>query len=135
MTRQTFFNFAALALLALLALNTASIARSLRRIERIDRHSLLGWYLIRPPIRPVEKTLLGMPTPIGIEDVKAPLLQWKVVETFPTEKECEAYQHGQAAFPGFYGPGGGRVPIITNPRPAVPWERCISADDTRLKKK
>jgi hypothetical protein len=103
MTRQTFFNLAALALLALLAINTASIARSLRRIERIDRHRLVGWYLMRPPIRPVGKTLLGMPTPIGIEDVKAPLSQWTIVETFTTEKEYEAYQHRQAAFPAYYG--------------------------------
>jgi hypothetical protein len=127
-TRQTFFNLAALALLALLALNTASIARSLRRIERIDRHRLVGWYLMSPPIRPVGKTLLG-PQPIETEDVEAPLSQWSIAGTFPTEAECEAYQHRQAA--RFEGgpPIASTSPIII----AAPWERCISADDPRLK--
>jgi hypothetical protein len=127
MTRQTFFNLAALALLALLALNTASIARSLRRIERIDRHRLVGWYLMSPPIRSVG-TLLW-PQPIG-PNVEAPLSQWSIAGTFPTEAECEAYQHRQAArFEG--GP-----PIITGGPPiitAAQGERCISADDPRLK--
>jgi hypothetical protein len=126
MTRQTFFNLAALALLALLALNTASIARSLRRIERIDRHRLVGWYLMGPPIRPDGTQL--WPTPIR-PGVEAPLSQWSIAGTFPTEGECEAYRHRQAAFPRFYGPGGGGPPIIT----AAQGERCISADDPRLK--
>jgi hypothetical protein len=128
MTRQTLFNLALLALLAVLALNTASIARSLRRIERIDRHRLFGWYLMRPPIRTVGKTLLG-PQPIETEDVKAPLSQWTIVETFTTEKECEAHRH--PALPGFYyGPGGGGMPmpIITGQS-----DQCIATDDPRLK--
>ena len=52
MTRQAFFNLAALALLALLALNTAGIARSLRRIERKERHPTL--FLIKAPTLSME---------------------------------------------------------------------------------
>jgi hypothetical protein len=126
MTQQTFFKLAALALLALLTINTASIARSLRRIERIDRHRLVGWYLMSPPIRPVEL----WPTPIG-RDVEAPLSQWSIAGTFPTVGECEAYRHRQAARFESGPPIATTSPIII----AAQRERCISANDPRLKGK
>src|SRR6202049_4503488 len=111
MTRQIFFNLAALALLALLALNTANIARSLRRIERIDRHRLVGWYLIRPTMAPL---IAKYARTIHLdENTATPLSQWSIAGTFPTEGECEASRQRQPAFPGFYGPGGGGPPITT----------------------
>ena len=125
MTRQIFFDLAALALLVMLALNTASIARSLRRIERMDRHRGNGWHLIRPPMAPI----IARQGVVIQHDMNTapPLWQWEVVETFPTQKKCEAHRH--AAFPGFYGPGGRGMPI------PVSSELCISADDPRLKEK
>ena len=106
MTRQTVFNWAVLALLAVLVLNTASIARSLRRIERMERHYrpvVWPWYLMRPPMAPVIATYARS---IHLnENTAAPLSRWAIVRTFPTEKECEAYLHRQAALLGFYGTG------------------------------
>jgi hypothetical protein len=128
MTRQTFFNVALLALLAVLALNTASIARSLRRVERIEHHRLVGWHLMRPPMAPI---IAKYARSIHLnENTAAPLSQWTIVETLPTEEQCEAYLHRQAALPVFYGPGGGGMPIITGQ-----WDQCIASDDPRLKEK
>jgi hypothetical protein len=66
------------------------------------RHAALAlvvWYLITPPI-PAAQAIH--------RDTAAPLSRWRVVKTFPTEKECDAHR--------------GRK-----------WERCVSADDPRLK--
>jgi hypothetical protein len=126
MTRQTLSNLTVLALLVLIALNTANIARSLRRIERMERHRRVGWYLMRPPMAPIFATGRGVVIQHDV-NTAAPLWQWGVVETFPTQKECEDRRH--AAFPGFYGPGGGSMPI------PVPSEQCIWANDPRLKEK
>jgi hypothetical protein len=127
MTRQTFFNLALLALLAVLALNTASIARSLRRVERIEHHRLVGWHLMRPPMA---RIIVKSAQSIHLnENTAAPLSQWTIVGTFPTEEECEAHRHPIP--PGFfYGVGGGGMPIITGQ-----WDQCIASDDPRLKEK
>jgi hypothetical protein len=122
-------NLALLALLAVLALNTASIARSLRRVERIEHHRLVGWHLMRPPMVP---TIAKYARSIHLnENTAAPLSQWAIVETFPTEEECEADRH--PALPGFYyGPGGGGMPmpIITGQS-----DQCVASDDQRLRGK
>ena len=135
MTRETFFNLALLALLAVLALNTVNIARSLRRIERLERHRLVGWHLMRPPIAPVFfSNFQTMQPPVIAHDVNtaaAPLSRWSIVQTFPTEEECEAYRRCQ----GFHGPliaTTGR--FIVRDRGIVT-DQCVAADDPRLKEK
>jgi len=73
------------------------------------------------------------------ENTAAPLSQWTIVETLPTEEECEAYLHRQAALPAFHGPGGGGMPIITGGPPIINTplaaQRCFATDDPRLKAK
>jgi hypothetical protein len=126
MTGQTFFNLALLAVLAVLALNTASIARSLRRVERIEHHRMVGWHLMRPPMAPI---IAKYARSIHLnENPAAPLSQWTIVETFPTQEECEAYRRCQ----GFNGPliaTTGRFIVLRDQR------MCIPADDPRLKEK
>jgi hypothetical protein len=126
MTRQTLFNLAALTLLVLLALITANIARSLRRIERLERHRLVRWHLMSPPVVP----FVSRGSAVSFNEA-APLSQWAIVETFPTEEECEAYRRCQ----GFHGPiiaTTGR--FIVRDR-GIATDQCVAADDPRLKEK
>jgi hypothetical protein len=113
MTRQTFFNLAALALLALLVLNTASIARSLRRIERKGRHPTPIWFVMKAP------TLEGGPRanrvcarcPNWLDVTTLPLWMWTHQRTLPTLQACERYRGTNTLM------------------------RCIASDDPRLKEK
>jgi hypothetical protein len=92
--------------------------------------SLLGWYLMLPPV--VQRASLPWP------DDKAPLSQWSVAESFDAAKDCEAaaearrvkfqetYQKQNSGNPGeqfwmrFY---------LT----AAMGATCIATDDPRLK--
>jgi hypothetical protein len=50
-----------------------------------------GWLLLQPPLCPLP---IPSGSPPGVQtfgpDTTAPLLRWKIVKTFPTEKECHA---------------------------------------------
>jgi hypothetical protein len=65
--------------------------------------ALVGWYLMQPP-------LPHLNTHAVHKDTAAALRGWKMVRSFPTQKECEA-------------------------RRANPWERCVASDAPRLKEK
>jgi len=115
MTRQTFFNLAALALLALLVLNTASIARSLRRIEHKGRHRTPLWFVMKAPTLLMPKGGLATssaPSPLSPLDVTTlPLYMWTHERTLPTLQACERYRGTNTLM------------------------RCIASDDPRLKEK
>jgi hypothetical protein len=109
MTRQTFFNLAALALLALLVLNTASIARSLHRIERKGRHPTPLWFVIKAPTLEgaTRRSILLKP----LDVTTLPLSMWPHERTLPTLEACESYRHASTMM------------------------RCVASDDPRRKEK
>jgi hypothetical protein len=65
--------------------------------------ALVVWYLMQPP-------LPHLNTHAVHKDTAAALRGWKMVRSFPTQKECEAHR-------------------------ANPWERSIASDDPRLKER
>ena len=65
--------------------------------------ALVSWYLMTPP-------LPHLKPPAVHKDTDAALRGWKMVKSFPSQKECEAHR-------------------------VNPWERCIASDDPRLKEK
>jgi hypothetical protein len=74
------------------------------RFRHATAFALVGWYLITPPIPVIPLS----PGQALHQDTAAALSRWTVVETFPTEKECDAHR-------------------------GCKWERCVAADDPRLK--
>ena len=62
------------------------------------------WYLMQPPL----PHLNAHPTSPRI--AAGPFSGWTIVETFPTQKKCEALRSN-------------------------PWERCVASDDPRSKGK
>ncbi len=81
--------------------------------------SLLGWYLIAPPAR------LAVGT--AATDAATPLVKWQVVSKFDTANECETGRlQWQAAA------ASGKLEPLKR---AISQERCVSADDPRLKPK
>jgi hypothetical protein len=69
--------------------------------------ALITWYLVTPPI-PAIRLTDESPARAPAGNTAAP--RWRVVEIFPSEKECEAHRSGR-------------------------WQRCIASDDPRLKEK
>ncbi len=65
--------------------------------------ALAVWYLMTPP-------LPHLKPPTVHKDSDAALRGWKMVKSFPSQKECEAHR-------------------------VNPWERCVASDDPRLKEK
>jgi hypothetical protein len=83
------------------------VAADGRQARMKARHAaalaLVVWYLMRPP-------LPHLSTHAVHKDTAATLRGWKMVRSFPTQKECEAHR-------------------------ANPWELCVASDDPRLKAK
>jgi hypothetical protein len=69
--------------------------------------AFVSWYLITPLPLISRKGKTINPNSLLL----APLSQWRIIGTFATQNECEAY------------------------RDANPMERCIATDDPRLKEK
>lgn len=65
--------------------------------------ALVVWYLMQPPLPHLDAHAFHA-------EPAAPLARWIIVETFPTQKECEA-------------------------RRGNPWDLCVASDDPRLKGK
>ena len=65
---------------------------------------LVAWYLMRPPMPHLDPQALHT-------DGVSPLARWEIVESFPTQMECEARQHKSR------------------------WNLCVSSDDPRLSHK
>jgi hypothetical protein len=137
-------------LLLMLTIKAAGINRSLRRIEHEERRrNLVVWYLMAPP--PTRFVTSMAPPPMRFETfpspsspcigagTAAPVSQWTIAATLPTEKECNAYRGRRPASLGFYGPGGAGLPIITsspsNIRLMPLQEQCVASNDPRLKEK
>ena len=108
------------ALLLLLTFEAAAIRDSLRRNEHEDRPAPAPacWYLMMAPFPVSNARVSGMPTSIH-PDTTAPLSQWMIRKTFPTQNECEGARMES-----------GRSDI---PSPKNPWERCVSTDDPSVK--
>ena len=62
---------------------------------------LVTWYLMRPPMPHLE------PQALRTDDAN-PLARWEMVESFPTQAECEARMHESR------------------------WNICVASDDPRL---
>jgi hypothetical protein len=107
-------------LLLVLIMEAAAIRHSLRRIEHEERPApaLACWYLMMAPFPLSNARVSGMPTSIH-PDTTAPLSQWMIRKTFPTQNECEGHRMES-----------GRSDI---PSPKNPWERCVSTDDPSVK--
>jgi hypothetical protein len=114
------------------------------------------WELLLPPPRPLspsEKIALQMGAGVaGETDLKAPLSQWTIIKTFPSEKKChagasDALQEYHAEMQGAWAQQ--MAQRLKNKRPGVVYGlsesngrslqeeqtlRCIASDDPRLKK-
>jgi hypothetical protein len=64
--------------------------------------ALVSWYLMTPPLPQLKP-------PAAHKDTDAALRGWKIVKSFPSQKECEAHLKR--------------------------WELCIASDDPRLREK
>jgi hypothetical protein len=64
--------------------------------------ALVVWYLMTPP-------LPHLKPPAAHKDTDPPLREWKMVKSFPSQRECEAHLKR--------------------------WELCIASDDPRLEEK
>ena len=108
------------ALLLLLTFEAAAIRDSLGRIEHEERPAPAPacWYLMMAPFPLSNARVSGMPTSIH-PDTTAPLSQWMIRKTFPTQNECEGARMES-----------GRSDI---PSPKNPWERCVSTVDPSVK--
>jgi hypothetical protein len=112
--------------------------------------ALVGWYLMLPPLRPVSpedvsdrRVDLTVPPNRPMVDLTAPLAQWTIIKTFPTEKECRA--RAKAALSeyrfkkmkdSFATTGYQSYPARDlSPLEQEKDSRCIATDDPRRKKK
>jgi len=71
--------------------------------RQVGALALVVWYLMQPPVPHLNPHAVH-------KDSAAALRGWKMVKSFPTQKECEAHR-------------------------ANPWERCVASDDPSLKEK
>jgi len=78
--------------------------------------ALVGWYLMTPPIDPASR--FDPKFSVQQLDMKAPVYNWWIADTFNTSDDCKAAIASMNLKPGAYLYGK---------------DQCVSADDLRLK--
>jgi hypothetical protein len=88
----------------MLASQTRSYNNQRMKLRHAAALALVGWYLMIPPANPN-----------GERDAFAPMIEWKVIDQFKSDRQCE----------------GIRLQLIER-MPLMEPARCIRSDDPRI---